>query len=90
MSCFLIFAGGEVPEWLNGSLYRVGPGVIQSGDTYYDHLFDMPSVLHKYSLDAKSNTFTYQNRIVTLADSDCMKQPGSPKQEQAFGTKVRR
>jgi carotenoid cleavage dioxygenase-like enzyme len=41
---------GDVPDWLSGTLYRVGPGVIQSGDTLYEHLFDMPSVLHKYTL----------------------------------------
>ena len=87
---YTLIAGGEVPPWLMGSLYRVGPGVIQSGDTYYDHLFDMPSVLHKYTINPEKGVFTYQNRIVTLMDSESLQQPGSPKQEQAFGTKVRR
>ena len=47
---YLFILAGDVPDWLSGTLYRVGPGVIQSGDTLYEHLFDMPSVLHKYTL----------------------------------------
>jgi beta,beta-carotene 9',10'-dioxygenase len=82
----LSFSGGEVPEWLSGTLYRVGPGVIQSGETYYDHLFDMPSVLHKYSIDPGRNRFTYQNRIVSLTSEDSEEYNN----QVPFGTKVRR
>ena len=65
-----LFLAGEIPEWLSGTLYRVGPGVIQSGETIYDHLFDMPSVLHKYVLKPGQDRFTYQNRIVSLTSKD--------------------
>lgn len=75
---------GEVPQWLSGALYRIGPGVIQSGDTIYEHLFDMPSVLHKYILKPGIERFTYQNRIVTLTNDE-----GNTGQKP-FGSKVRK
>merc|ERR1719322_985856 len=56
---------GSVPPWLKGSFYRVGPGIIQVGDSCYRHPFDMLSVLHKYTIGpngAKDNT--YRNKIV--------------------------
>ena len=79
-----IIAAGEVPQWLSGTLYRVGPGVIQSGDMIYEHLFDMPSVLHKYTLKPGIERFTYQNRIITLSIDE------SNSQQKPFGSKVRK
>ena len=80
-------AGGNVPAWLSGTLYRVGPGVIQSGDTMYEHLFDMPSVLHKISLKPGIQRFTYQNRIVSLTSEE---QSNNIQNQMPFGSKVRR
>ena len=77
---------GDVPDWLSGTLYRVGPGVIQSGDTLYEHLFDMPSVLHKYTLKPGIQRFTYQNRIVALTAEDVEEVNSQP----PFGSKVRK
>ena len=77
---------GDVPDWLSGTLYRVGPGVIQSGDTLYEHLFDMPSVLHKYTLKPGIQRFTYQNRIVALTAEDVEGVNSQP----PFGSKVRK
>jgi len=77
---------GDVPDWLSGTLYRVGPGVIQSGDTLYEHLFDMPSVLHKYTLKPGIQRFTYQNRIVALTGEDTEEVNSQP----PFGSKVRK
>ena len=76
---------GEVPDWLSGTLYRVGPGVIQSGETLFEHLFDMPSVLHKYSLRPGQDRFTYQNRIVSLTSKESNQHNQMP-----FGSKSRR
>ena len=83
----LSFSGGNVPAWLSGTLYRVGPGVIQSGDTMYEHLFDMPSVLHKISLKPGIQRFTYQNRIVSLTSEE---QSNNIQNQMPFGSKVRR
>ena len=84
---FICISAGEVPDWLSGTLYRVGPGVIQSGDTLYEHLFDMPSVLHKYTLKPGVQRFTYQNRIVTLTAEDMAEGVNS---QPPFGSKVRK
>ena len=82
---FVFFPAGEVPDWLSGTLYRVGPGVILSGETLYEHLFDMPSVLHKYSLRPGQDRFTYQNRIVSLTSKESNQHNQMP-----FGSKSRR
>jgi carotenoid cleavage dioxygenase-like enzyme len=42
---FTFLFTGNVPEWLEGSLYRVGPGIFQRGTLCYNHPFDMTSVL---------------------------------------------
>ena len=84
---YVCISAGEVPDWLSGTLYRVGPGVIQSGDTLYEHLFDMPSVLHKYTLKPGVQRFTYQNRIVTLTAEDMAEGVNS---QPPFGSKVRK
>ena len=55
---------GEWPTWLEGTMYRVGPGIIQVGDNCYKHPFDMLSVIHKYTLSSDQNKCSYQNKIV--------------------------
>ena len=45
-------------------MYRVGPGIIQVGDSCYKHPFDMLSVIHKYTLSSDQNKCSYQNKIV--------------------------
>ncbi len=49
MFSFLLLPG-RIPSWLRGALYRVGPGIIQVGDSCYNHPFDMLSVVHRYSV----------------------------------------
>lgn len=53
---------GEIPAWLEGSLYRDGPGVLNIGDTWYHHVFDGMAVLHKFSI--KDGEATYTSRIL--------------------------
>ncbi|XP_076031464.1 carotenoid-cleaving dioxygenase, mitochondrial-like [Oratosquilla oratoria] len=53
---------GEIPSWLEGNLFRDGPGVLNIGDTWYHHVFDGMAVLHKFSI--KNGEATYMSRIL--------------------------
>ncbi|XP_076143131.1 beta,beta-carotene 15,15'-dioxygenase [Alosa pseudoharengus] len=68
---------GTVPDWLQGTLVRNGPGMFSVGDTAYKHWFDGMSLLHSFTFKdgdvyyrskfLKSDTFkknTGANRIV--------------------------
>jgi len=56
---------GAIPSWLKGTLYRVGPGVIQVGDSCFGHPFDMLAVAHRFTLDGgQGGECTYRNKIV--------------------------
>lgn len=39
---------GTIPNWLNGSLLRNGPGSMRVKDVPFEHLFDSAALLHKY------------------------------------------
>ncbi|XP_071519059.1 LOW QUALITY PROTEIN: carotenoid-cleaving dioxygenase, mitochondrial-like [Panulirus ornatus] len=75
---------GAIPGWLEGSLYRDGPGVINIGDTWYHHIFDGMAVLHKFSI--KDGEATYMSRIL---DSDSYKKNSSANRivVDEFGTR---
>ncbi|XP_070183225.1 retinal Mueller cells isomerohydrolase-like [Littorina saxatilis] len=53
---------GQIPEWLEGSLYRNGPGIFQVGETRLKHLFDGFSVLHKFHIH--KGKATYMSRVL--------------------------
>ncbi|CAL4122786.1 unnamed protein product [Meganyctiphanes norvegica] len=53
---------GEIPEWLEGSLYRDGPGILNIGDTWYHHYFDGMAVIHKFNV--KNGEARYSSRIL--------------------------
>lgn len=53
---------GEIPQWLEGNLFRNGPGVLNIGDTWYNHLFDGMAVLHKFTI--KGGEAFYRSRIL--------------------------
>lgn len=68
---------GTVPEWLQGTLVRNGPGMFSVGDTAYKHWFDGMALIHNFTFKdgdvyyrskfLKSDTFkrnTGANRIV--------------------------
>jgi carotenoid cleavage dioxygenase-like enzyme len=40
---------GHIPEWLQGTLLRNGPGTFRVGDQQYRHWFDGLAMLHKFS-----------------------------------------
>lgn len=50
---------GNIPEWLEGTLFRNGPGTFSVGDENYRHWFDGLAMLHK---------FTFQNGNVSYAN----------------------
>jgi len=53
---------GTIPEWLNGSLLRNGPGNLKVGDMHFNHLFDSSALLHRFAIhDGK---VTYQCRFL--------------------------
>ena len=53
---------GTIPKWLNGTLFRNGPGRYEFGDKTYKHLFDGQSCVHKYSI--KDGEVFYSNRLL--------------------------
>ncbi|CAL4122787.1 unnamed protein product [Meganyctiphanes norvegica] len=53
---------GEIPKWIEGSLYRDGPGVLNIGETWYEHYFDGMAVLHKFHI--KDGEARYTSRIL--------------------------
>ena len=65
----LIYFTGTVPQWLNGNLYRNGPGMLDIGDATFGHWFDGMGLLHKYSIkDGKPYTYphTYINTYMLM------------------------
>jgi carotenoid cleavage dioxygenase-like enzyme len=53
---------GSFPKWLNGSLYRNGPGRYVFGPDTAKHLFDGLATIHKYTFT--NGRMTYQNRLL--------------------------
>ncbi|XP_064598907.1 beta,beta-carotene 15,15'-dioxygenase-like [Liolophura sinensis] len=53
---------GTIPSWLNGSLYRNGPGKFSIGDSSYKHWFDGLALLHCFRI--KLGRVTYCSKFV--------------------------
>ncbi|KAI8505055.1 Beta,beta-carotene 15,15'-monooxygenase [Branchiostoma belcheri] len=53
---------GQIPEWLKGSLLRVGPGKFEVGGQSYNHLFDGLCLIHRFNIEGSK--VTYQNRFL--------------------------
>ena len=53
---------GSVPDWLEGTLFRNGPGRYQFGNKVYKHLFDGQSCVHKFKITG--GKVLYSNRIL--------------------------
>lgn len=41
---------GLLPDWLEGTLIRNGPGLFSVGETSYNHWFDGMALLHSFSI----------------------------------------
>lgn len=53
---------GQVPVWLEGSLFRNGPGIFTVGESHLRHLFDGFAVLHRF--DLHNGKVTYTSRVL--------------------------
>jgi beta,beta-carotene 9',10'-dioxygenase len=53
---------GHIPDWLTGTLLRVGPGRFEWGPDRYRHWFDGSGMIHKFSFAA--GKVGYANRYV--------------------------
>ena len=41
---------GNLPKWLNGSLFRNGAGRFEFNDKYHNHLFDGAACVNKFEI----------------------------------------
>lgn len=53
---------GSIPEWVEGSYLRVGPGVFEIEDFTVNHWFDGFAVLDKFDI-SKGNVSVKLNRF---------------------------
>lgn len=53
---------GELPTWLEGTLYRNGPGRFEYGDKTYEHLFDGHACIHKFKIE--QGRVVYSNKFL--------------------------
>ncbi|XP_078599929.1 carotenoid-cleaving dioxygenase, mitochondrial-like [Branchiostoma floridae x Branchiostoma japonicum] len=74
---------GQIPDWLKGSLLRVGPGKFEIGDQSYNHLFDGLSLIHRFNIEGSK--VTYQNRFLR-SDSYVLAQQQNRIVVSEFGT----
>lgn len=53
---------GVIPQFLNGSLLRNGPGSLKVGNMTFNHLFDSSALLHRFAI--RDGAVTYQCRFI--------------------------
>ena len=53
---------GKIPEWLEGTLFRNGPGTFTVGNETYRHWFDGLAMLHKFTI--KNGQVSYANKFL--------------------------
>jgi beta,beta-carotene 9',10'-dioxygenase len=53
---------GRLPDWLRGTLYRVGPAKFEVGDRPLNHMYDGFSMLHRFAFAA--GKVAYRNRFL--------------------------
>ncbi|XP_039284885.1 carotenoid isomerooxygenase [Nilaparvata lugens] len=53
---------GIVPDWIQGSLLRNGPGSLEVGEDKFQHLFDGSSLIHRFEI--KNGKVTYQCKFL--------------------------
>lgn len=53
---------GQLPPWLAGSLYRIGPAKFEVGERSVNHWFDGFSMLHRFSI--AGSRVSYANRFL--------------------------
>lgn len=53
---------GKIPEWVQGELFRNGPGTFTVGQQRYRHWFDGLAMLHKFSI--QNGNVSYANKFL--------------------------
>jgi len=53
---------GTLSKWLNGHLYRNGPGTFVVGEQHYRHWFDGLAMLHKFTF--RQGKLSYRNKFL--------------------------
>ncbi|XP_063799269.1 carotenoid-cleaving dioxygenase, mitochondrial-like isoform X3 [Pseudophryne corroboree] len=53
---------GTVPEWIKGSLLRIGPGKFEFGNDKFNHWFDGMALMHKFTIE--NGTVMYMSRFL--------------------------
>ncbi|KAG9267116.1 beta,beta-carotene 15,15'-dioxygenase-like [Astyanax mexicanus] len=53
---------GSLPDWLQGTLIRNGPGLFSVGETSYNHWFDGMALMHSFTI--KNGEVTYRSRFL--------------------------
>ncbi|XP_076359158.1 carotenoid-cleaving dioxygenase, mitochondrial-like [Tachypleus tridentatus] len=54
---------GEIPKWLNGQLYRIGPGKFDLAEDFcVNHWFDGAGILYRYTI--KDGKVTFKSRFL--------------------------
>ena len=53
---------GEIPKWLTGSLYRIGPGLFNLKKQKVNHWFDGMGLLHHFKIE--NSTAFYQSKFI--------------------------
>ncbi len=59
---------GTIPGWLNGTLFRNGPGTFELANEAYRHWFDGLAMLHKFVI--ADGRVTYSNKFLHCAAYD--------------------
>lgn len=62
LDTFELTTEGEVPEWLRGTLLRVGPACFELNGSHYRHWFDGLAMLHRFHFIGGG--VTYRNRFL--------------------------
>lgn len=65
----LQLTSGQVPFWLNGTMYRIGPGKFNikqtNGSTFsIKHAFDGLPFMHRFQIDGSAQTLKYNSRCL--------------------------
>lgn len=55
---------GSIPEWLEGTLYRNGPGRFETAAGPVEHWFDGLALLRRFEVDGSRDSVTYTDRFL--------------------------
>ncbi len=65
---------GHIPDWLNGTLLRNGPGTFEAGNKRLQHWFDGYAMLHQFTIAV--GRVSYRNRYLQSNVYQLMRQQG--------------